>query len=185
MNDPRVDDFERYRDYLRVLVRLQLDPMLQGKVDVSGVVQQTLIEAHQAPFSSSERAGGQAAWLRRILANNLADEIRKLRAAKRDVARERSIDAELEHSSRRLHDWLSASGSSPSHSLQREEAVRQLAVALAKLPEAQCDAVILRHVKGCSLVELSEQLGRSPAAVAGLLKRGLERLRALLPRTNL
>jgi RNA polymerase sigma-70 factor (ECF subfamily) len=172
---------EDHREYLRLLAELQVDGALQGKIDLSGVVQQTMLEAHRAlPTCEFQDSDQMAAWLRRILAHNLADEIRKLRAEKRDVGRERSLEAALEHSSVRLQAWLAADQSSPSAPVRRQEQALLLSAALARLPGAQREAVILRHFHGRSLAEIAEQLGRSHAAVAGLLKRGLQRLRGEL-----
>ena len=171
-------NLEDYRDYLRLLAQLQLDRELQGKIDLSGVVQQTMLEAYQAfPKCGFQNADQQAAWLRRILANNLADEIRKLRTGKRDVSRERSLDAALEQSSNRLQAWLAADQSSPSVHVRRQEQALLLSTALVKLPEAQREALMERHFHGRSLAQIAEHLGRSHAAVAGLLKRGLQHLR--------
>jgi RNA polymerase sigma factor (sigma-70 family) len=49
--------------------------------------------------------------------------------------------------------------------------------ALARLPEAQREALVLRHCENWSLADISRHLNRTPAAVAGLLKRGLKQLR--------
>lgn len=59
----------------------------------------------------------------------------------------------------------------------RQEQAIQLSTALAKLPDAQREALVLRHFHGWSLAQIAEELGRSHAAVAGLLKRGLQQLR--------
>jgi RNA polymerase sigma-70 factor (ECF subfamily) len=56
----------------------------------------------------------------------------------------------------------------------------QLSAALAKLPEAQREALMLRHFRGRSLAQIAQDLGRSHAAVAGLMKRGLQQLRTEL-----
>ncbi|HKI36494.1 MAG TPA: sigma-70 family RNA polymerase sigma factor [Gemmataceae bacterium] len=172
---------QRWRDYLSVLAGVQLDPRLRAKIDLLGVVQQTVLEAYQKRGEfRADHPAQELAWLRRILANNLADELRKLAAGKRDLARERSLEAALDDSSARLGSWLAADQSSPSEGAERNEQALQLATALARLPEAQREALVLQHWHGWSLAQIGEHLGRSHAAVAGLIKRGLQQLRGNL-----
>jgi RNA polymerase sigma-70 factor (ECF subfamily) len=176
---------DHFRHYLRLLAGVHLDRRLRGKLDPSDVVQQTLLEAYQ----KRERFRGQSeaeylGWLRQILAHNLADALRAFGQAKRDLARERSLDAALEQSSQNLGRWLAAEQASPSQNAQRHERAVLLANALATLPEAQREAVVLRHWHGWSLAEIARELGRTHEAVAGLLKRGLHQLRLLLEGTE-
>ena len=49
-----------------------------------------------------------------------------------------------------------------------------------RISDAQRDAVILRHLQGLSLADAARQLGRTEAAVAGLVYRGLNKLHDLL-----
>jgi RNA polymerase sigma-70 factor (ECF subfamily) len=176
-DDPGVS-LERFRGYLRLLARLQLDTRLQGKLDPSDLVQQTLLKAHQGLGQFRGRSTAeQAAWLRQILANTLANAVRDLARAKRDVALERSLEASLADSSARLEALLVADQSSPSQRAERNEQLLQLAEALSTLPEAQREVLLLRHCQGLSLAEIGEQLGRTRASVASLLRRGLEQLR--------
>jgi RNA polymerase sigma-70 factor (ECF subfamily) len=172
---------EQYRAYLCLLARTQLGPRLRSKLDPSDVVQQTLLEAHQKRAQFRGRSEAEwLAWLRQGLAHNLADAVRAFGQAKRDVARERAMEAVLHASSARLEAWLAAEQSSPSqHAVRHERAVR-LAAALATLPEAQREALELHYCQGRPLAEIAAHLGRSTAAVAGLLKRGLKALRSQL-----
>jgi RNA polymerase sigma-70 factor (ECF subfamily) len=171
-------DLARFRDYLLLLARFQLGPRLQGKLSPSDLVQQTLLEAFQKRdqchgASDAERAG----WLRGILAHNLADALRAFGQEKRDVDRERSLEEALRESSARLASWLAADEASPTKEAERQERAVRLATALAGLPEAQREAIVLQYWHGQTLAEIGAHLGRSPAAVAGLLKRGLKKLR--------
>lgn len=170
-----------YRAYLSLLARLQLDGRMRGKLDPSDVVQQTLLEAHakRDQFRGTTEAE-RAAWLRQMLAHNLADAFRALGRAKRDVKRERSLDVALDASSCRLEAWLAADQSSPSQHAVKQEQQLRLADALTELPAAQRDAVVLHHLQGLSLAALARELDRSEPAVAGLLHRGLKKLRELL-----
>ena len=52
---------------------------------------------------------------------------------------------------------------------------------LGSLPEAVVRVNQLIDSPGASLAEISEALGRTPQAVAGLLKRGLAQLRDQMP----
>jgi len=184
---PESDDgdkgLRRYRDYLYTLARLQLDHRLRGKVDPSDIVQQTLLEAHQARDQYRGNSEPEkAAWLRKILARNLADEGRRFARGKRNVALERSLQASLDESSCRLEAWLATDQTSPSQQLVRNDQLLRLAEALAGLPEDQRQAIELHHLNGLRSIEVAEQLGRSEASVAGLLRRGLKSLRKRLQR---
>jgi RNA polymerase sigma-70 factor (ECF subfamily) len=167
---------------LRLLAEVQLGQSAVARLDPSDIVQQTLLDAHRDRGQFRGRTEAEmAAWLRRLLACNLADAIRLLGRSKRDAARERSLEAALDTSSARLEAWLAAEQSSPSERAERNEAILRLMDALAQLPEANRQALVLRHCQGLSLAEISTRMGRTPAAVAGLLKRGLAQLRTELP----
>jgi RNA polymerase sigma-70 factor, ECF subfamily len=172
---------EQHREELSLLARLHLSPRLRGKVDPSDVVQQTLLKAHQ---NRHQFRGGteaeRAAWLRRILANVLADILRGFGFAKRDLALERSLEAALHESSVRLNGLLQPEPSSPSQGAQRREELLRLARALELLPEDQRQVIEMHHLQGLNVPEVAGHLGRTPASVAGLLRRGLKQLRQLL-----
>jgi RNA polymerase sigma-70 factor (ECF subfamily) len=172
---------ERFRSYLLLLAQVRLDPMVRARLGASDVVQQTLLEAHRdlAQFRG-RTVGQQAAWLRQILARNLANVVRDERRDKRDVARDQPLLAALDQSASRLESWLAAEQSSPSQQVERHERAVRLAEALAALPENQREAVVLRNWDGCSLTEIGKRLGCTTAAVTGLLHRGLRNLRKQL-----
>src|SRR4051812_33589483 len=91
----------RYREYLRLLARLQIDPRLRGQLDPSDIVQQTLLKAHERFDQFRGRTDQElGAWLRAILARTLVDAVRKFGRQKGDRAR--SLADALEQSSLRL-----------------------------------------------------------------------------------
>jgi RNA polymerase sigma-70 factor (ECF subfamily) len=169
---------ERYREYLRLLARLQLDPRLRSKLDPSDVVQATLIKAHENLDQFRGQSEGElAAWLRRILANCLTDAARKYY---REVLIGQSLANVLDQSSARIEEWLAARDSAPDSRAQRHEQLLRLANALCQLPDDQRQAVELHHLRGQPVTEAAVLMGKSEAAVAGLLRRGLKKLRELL-----
>jgi RNA polymerase sigma-70 factor (ECF subfamily) len=171
---------DSFRAYLRLLARLQLRASLVGKVDLSGVVQQTLLEAYQARDSFPADSAQQAAWLRRALANNLTDEIRRLGLRGQERRWEQSLEQAIEASSARLEAWLTREESTPDQRAAHREQLLRLAESLLHLSEDQRIAVEMHHLQGMSLADVGQRLGRSREAVAGLVFRGLKHLRTLL-----
>lgn len=170
--------FEQYRDYLCLVAKMSLDPRLQGKIDASDLVQQTLLQAYEgADRFQWQGEAQQAAYLRQVLANRMTDAVRRYATGARNFRLERSLDVSIEESASRLETWLAADQSAPSAQAMRNESVLRLATALAHLPEDQRKAVELKHLHGESLKGIAEQMGRSTTAVAGLLRRGLDKLR--------
>ena len=170
---------EEYREYLHLLARLQMPPETLRQLDASDVVQQTLLKAHERGDQfQGQSEGERAAWLRSILANTLTDALR--RVARDRTVFGRSVEASLEDSSSRLEAWLSEGQSGPEQRAERNEQLRRLADSLAGLPDEQRVALELRHLRGWTVADICNHMDRTTASVAGLLRRGLKRLREQL-----
>jgi RNA polymerase sigma-70 factor (ECF subfamily) len=173
---------EVYRAYLTLLARLQIGRRLQGKVDPADVVQETFLEAHRdfGKFRGATEAEF-VAWLRQVLARNLANTVRRWQGTKqRDVRLERELQDGLDQSSRALDRGLAAPGSSPSQQAARREQAVLLAEALGQLPADYGEAIVLRHLEGLTFPEVALRMGRSEDSVKKLWARGLAQLRLLL-----
>ena len=166
---------ERYREYLHLLARMRLRG--SGRLDASDVVQQALLQAHRRREQFRGQSEGEwRGWLRQILAHVIAD-------AFRDLPAERAILGGLDQSASRLGELLPSLESTPSRRMARRDQQLRLAEALAKLSPDERTAVELRYlVQPCwGLTEIARHLNRPTAkAVAGLLARGLKKLREQL-----
>jgi RNA polymerase sigma-70 factor, ECF subfamily len=181
MPPPAADLLEPFRKYLTVLASVHLDARLRGKLDPADVVQQVLLRACAAwPTLRIVEPAGVAAWLRKILASELADTVKHFHRDRRAVERERSIEADLDKSVSGLVGWLAADTGTPSQKAAHSEDLLRLTDALADLPDRMREVVVLKHCQGWTLQQIADRLGKTVPAVASLLRRGLEQLRLRL-----
>jgi RNA polymerase sigma-70 factor (ECF subfamily) len=173
---------ESYRQYLKLLARTGIDHSLQGKADPSDLVQETFLKAHQhfRQFRGNNEVE-LTAWLRRILARNLADLTRRYHLAEsRRAGRERSLERLLNTSSQALDKLLANAAGSPSESAQRRELSVVLANALAELSEEQREVVVLHSLEERDWPEVALLMKRTAGAVRSLWVRALKQLRPLI-----
>lgn len=175
-NAPR--PLDQYRKYLRFLAGLKADPLRSRSIEPSDLVQQTLFQAYRHRDTFRGATDGEfRAWLRAILAQQLAQSARRARPG---TGESRSLEETSEPSSARPEAWLVADESSPSQRAMRAERLRELASALAQLPEDQRIALQLRYLRGLPVVDVARQMGRGAVSVTGLIYRGTRALRELL-----
>jgi RNA polymerase sigma-70 factor (ECF subfamily) len=171
---------ELCRPLLTLIALQMLGSRTRQREGDSEIVQATLIEAHRdfAMFKGATLAEFLG-WLKRLHRNNIQNTIRFHRAAKRDTRREVNLPKSTE-SDVSLSWYATAKTSSPDSQILRTETSVELAAAIAQLPNDQRIAITLRHIEGCSLEEICQAMEKSPASVAGLLRRGLAALQTRL-----
>jgi len=178
--DGQSSELEEFRSYLHVLAETQLHARMQAKVDASDIVQQTLLQAHQAEAQfRGNTSAEKAAWLRTILNNVLCGIARGFGRQRRDISREQSMQT-IEQSSLQLMNLLASDVSSPSAALHRHERADDLAKAMLRLTADQRQAIILKYWHNQTLAQIGEELNKSTEAVAGLIFRGMQKLRSTL-----
>ena len=121
------------------------------------------------------------AWLRQILANELAGAFRKYQTEAQDMDREPlQFQLDLDASSDRLHAWVAADQTSPSQHVSREEDGFAVARRLPNCRRTNARAWNFIICKAIAWPKVAQLIERGEEAVVGLLYRGLKNLRQIL-----
>lgn len=166
-----------FTDVVRVHERIVYSvarQLTRGRADAEDLAADAFLRAYRALLgydAARIRALRIRPWLLTIVRNTARNAARD--AARRpapppvfDAAEERSTDPAAEEH------------------VERDEVQRELAAALARLPDVQRLAVVLRHVLDLPTAEVAEILGCPEGTAKSHISRGLHRLRALLPATT-
>jgi RNA polymerase sigma-70 factor (ECF subfamily) len=180
-DDARGRLFEACRSYLGFVARSQVESWLRVKVDASDLVQQTMLEAHR----DFERFRGDSekewlAWLRKILAHNAADFVRRYRGtAKRQARREVRFRDPADSLSPGVPE-PAAQEATPSQQFMQLDNELRVASALAELPPDYQEVIVLRNLQRLPFNEVAERMGRSRPAVQMLWMRAIKKLQQAL-----
>ena len=132
------------RSYLGFVARSQVETWLRRKVDASDLVQETMLEAYR-DFRNFQGGTEQEwlAWLKRILAHNAADFVRRYRGtAKREARREISF-RDPDDSLARARAEPAAQQPTPSQEFLLIDTELRVTAALAELPEDYQEVIVL------------------------------------------
>jgi RNA polymerase sigma-70 factor (ECF subfamily) len=169
--------FARHQPFLLQVVERHLDPRLRARLDPSDVVQEAQLDAFRRLADYLERRPMPfRLWLRQTAHERLLKvQRRHLEAGRRAAGREVPLP---DRSSLVLAQQLLAGGLTPSQRLEQAEVARRVSQAVARLPEADREVLLMRNVEGLSNREIGCLLGLEPAAVSKRHGRALLRLRA-------
>ena len=161
---------------------------LRDSAEADEAVQDAFVKAYQHLGSFREELPFDV-WFTRILINGCLDRI------KARTRRERWLlpmsgkpgsrtgagaAADTAAPERDLTERVAAGGLSPEQALLGRERRREIAAALAKLPERQRSVFVLSHVEGRTSREVSALTGLNESTVRVHLFRAIRKLRALL-----
>ena len=175
-----------YGERVRWMVRGRMGKELRSKFESIDLVQDTLIHALRRlnQFTYTDE-GDFVRWLATIAENELRDNLRKLRAEKRDVRR----DVPLE-------DCRSTTGcgyvgipglmrtTTPSIIASRQEDLARLEQAIDQLKPEYRDVIVWIKIEGLSCEEIGHRVGKSADAVRMLATRAMAALTTAFQRVS-
>ena len=173
-----------FREPLRRVIDLRLDPVLARRVDASDIVQDVLIEANQrlTEYLRNPKMPFHL-WLRHLAKDRIIDTHRKHRVAqRRSIDREQALDRPKwsEESSVQLASQLVDQERTPASEAIQQELQRRMALALNDLGEDDREIILMRHHEQLSNQDVAAALSLSEAAASMRYLRALRKLRSML-----
>lgn len=173
-----------FREPLRQVIGLRLDPAVARRVDASDIVQDVLLEANQRLTDYLKRADMPFhLWLRHLAQDRIIDTHRRHRLAQR-----RSLDREQplvrpalsDESSQMLMAQLVDPEQTPASEAIRRELQRRIDDAIDQLSDDDREIILMRHHEALTNQEVAQALNLTEAAASMRYLRALRRLRAVL-----
>ncbi|MBC8351795.1 MAG: sigma-70 family RNA polymerase sigma factor [Planctomycetes bacterium] len=175
---------ERHRDAVLRMVQMRLDQKIRGRVAVSDVVQDVMIDASRRlqdyianpvmPFHL---------WLRHIAKDRIIDAHRRHRGSqKRSVDREQglAVPGADDHSTMDLAAHLCDGELTPAAAATQREMAKRVEAAITELGEQDGEIIIMRHYEQLSNQEVAQALDLSEPAASMRYLRAVRRLRKML-----
>jgi RNA polymerase sigma-70 factor (ECF subfamily) len=170
---------EERRPALRAFVVRRLGAVLRGKLEPDDVLQELAVKALRDLPQAGEMKD-PFSWLCHLAEQCIVDGHRRFAADKRKATREVPGNIRVGEASQDLVALLTASLTSPSQAVVRDERQRRLNEAIAGLADEQREALRLRYVEGLPTKEVAERLNKSDVATRVLLSRLVQKLQELL-----
>jgi RNA polymerase sigma-70 factor (ECF subfamily) len=155
---------------------------LRDAAEADEAVQDAFVKAYSHLPSFREELPFDV-WFTRILINGCLDRIKSRTRRERwlvPMSATTAGSAEGGLVERDFSDRATSTGPSPEETLLTRERRREIAAALAKLPERQRAVFVLSHVEGHTSREVSAMTGLNESTVRVHLFRAIRKLRSLL-----
>jgi RNA polymerase sigma-70 factor (ECF subfamily) len=174
------DLLEARRAQLLSYIERRLSAALRRKIEPLDLFQETTVAAlHTWP--GLDLAGRDPfSWLCQVAEQRIIDAHRHFAAHKRAADREVSANVRPSEASRELIDLLTASLTSASKVVARNERHAALNAAIERLPAEAREVLRMRYVDGLPTKDIAAKVGKSDGAVRVLLTRTLHKLQDLL-----
>jgi len=174
---------EGLRPYLRAVARGVLGGRLDGKVDTSDVVQQSLLASiERFEQFRGESPGEWQQWLVTIVRNEARNLLRYWHQDRRNVATEKAVAGSVVETGKPGGEQprLPAPQATPSRQVAMRQQAMRLLEQIDRLPGEHREVLRLRHFEGLSHKQIAARLHKSEAATRQLWVRALKELRAAM-----
>lgn len=175
---------DRYQDRLRRIVRVRLGARLRARVESMDIVQDAYAVAMCKIGDLEMRGPGSILnWLARIAEHKIHDANDYFAAAKRDLGREKALDASSDGTVSARHR-LAAGVEGPDEEAARSELREIIDEALTELPDKHRESILLRDYCGADWDYVTRTLGSPNVHAAQELHRRawIKLRRAVRPR---